>query len=257
MKKLTTEEFILKSKAVHSNKYSYTKTEYTKSKASVIITCPIHGDFEQSANSHIQGYGCNKCAIAQRALSETQSRDTYISKANAKHDNFYDYTKLVYTNVHTKGVIICPIHGEFTQKLNSHLAGVGCPECGKRKAGSSRSFFKNKPTLLYVLLLQNGAYKVGVTSKGSITKRYYSDTVEPFSIHFQVTVLDGADAYSIEQDVIKTFSTYNYVGDKLFKRTKNHEVFTKDPTAYIVTLLNKLTNLSTELKHDQTSNRNT
>jgi hypothetical protein len=27
----------------------------------MIITCKIHGDFEQEANSHLQGSGCPKC----------------------------------------------------------------------------------------------------------------------------------------------------------------------------------------------------
>ena len=27
----------------------------------MIITCPIHGDFEQQPNNHLQGQGCKKC----------------------------------------------------------------------------------------------------------------------------------------------------------------------------------------------------
>ena len=40
MRKLTTEEFIAKAKAVHGDKYIYDKSVYVNSKKKVIITCP-------------------------------------------------------------------------------------------------------------------------------------------------------------------------------------------------------------------------
>ena len=58
---LTTEEFIEKAKAVHGNKYDYSKVEYVNSRTKVCIICPIHGDFFQEANSHIQGKKCYLC----------------------------------------------------------------------------------------------------------------------------------------------------------------------------------------------------
>lgn len=49
------------------------------------------------------------------------------------HNNKYNYSKFNYKNSKTKGIIICPIHGEFEQDPPNHLAGKGCPECGKLK----------------------------------------------------------------------------------------------------------------------------
>ena len=46
-KKLTTDIFIKKSKAIHNNKYSYEKSNYVGGKDKITITCLIHGDFEQ------------------------------------------------------------------------------------------------------------------------------------------------------------------------------------------------------------------
>ena len=41
---------------------SYEKsTNYKNAHSKMIITCSIHGDFEQEANSHITGCGCPKC----------------------------------------------------------------------------------------------------------------------------------------------------------------------------------------------------
>lgn len=60
---LTTDEFVCKASTVHSSYYTYNKTIYGRnSKDKVIITCPKHGDFEQAANSHLQGSGCISCA---------------------------------------------------------------------------------------------------------------------------------------------------------------------------------------------------
>lgn len=57
----TTETFIKKARAVHGDKYDYSKVKFTRNKDKVTIICPIHGPFEQEANSHLQGHGCPKC----------------------------------------------------------------------------------------------------------------------------------------------------------------------------------------------------
>ena len=57
----TKKEFVRQANKIHNNKYDYSKFEYkTKNKKSCII-CPIHGEFWQSSDSHLQGHGCPKC----------------------------------------------------------------------------------------------------------------------------------------------------------------------------------------------------
>ena len=63
LKKLTTEEFIRLAKTAHGDKYNYSKVEYLNSRAKIIITCPVHGDFEQRASTHLHGSGCPNCAV--------------------------------------------------------------------------------------------------------------------------------------------------------------------------------------------------
>jgi hypothetical protein len=58
---LTNEKFIEKAKSLHGNRYTYNKTTYSGNRKSIIVTCKIHGDFEQIASNHIRGYGCPKC----------------------------------------------------------------------------------------------------------------------------------------------------------------------------------------------------
>ena len=60
-KRLTTEEFIERAKQVHGNKYDYSKVKYRTTNDYVTIICPKHGDFEQKANVHICGRGCQAC----------------------------------------------------------------------------------------------------------------------------------------------------------------------------------------------------
>ena len=56
-----TESFIRKAKEVHGDKYRYFHTSYKAAKENVLITCPIHGDFLQLPNNHLNGSGCPYC----------------------------------------------------------------------------------------------------------------------------------------------------------------------------------------------------
>ena len=55
--------FIEKSKKVHGDKYNYDKGLYIRSDQKVIITCTIHGDFEQTPAGHNSGAGCYDCGL--------------------------------------------------------------------------------------------------------------------------------------------------------------------------------------------------
>ncbi|WP_157208567.1 PDDEXK family nuclease [Mariniflexile maritimum] len=53
----------------------------------------------------------------------------FIEKSIKRHGDRFDYTKVEYSNSHTKVCIICPEHGEFYQSPTNHLSGNGCPKC--------------------------------------------------------------------------------------------------------------------------------
>lgn len=61
IKRKDTESFIIDSNLIHDNRYDYSKTDYKTSVIKVTITCKIHGDFSQTPNSHLCGYGCPNC----------------------------------------------------------------------------------------------------------------------------------------------------------------------------------------------------
>lgn len=113
----------------HNWKYDYSKSIYNGIKNKLIITCPIHGDFEQIADNHRSGKGCPKCAIEFRGDLHRREQKEFIDSCNKIHNNYYNYDKVEYTSVNNKIIIICPEHGDFTQRASAHESGQGCPIC--------------------------------------------------------------------------------------------------------------------------------
>lgn len=145
-KKCNATEFINKARQLHGMKYDYTEVEYVNSRTKVKIICPKHGVFEQLPSSHLQGNGCPKCAREwsdehrrHHAESSRKSRgmttEEWITRAREVHGDKYDYSRTVYVNQRTDVEIICPVHGVFTQKADSHLRGNGCRFCGYQSDG--------------------------------------------------------------------------------------------------------------------------
>jgi len=58
----TTNEFISKAVEVHGGKFDYSRVEYSNNKTPVTIVCPVHGEFMQKPNGHLNGHGCLMCA---------------------------------------------------------------------------------------------------------------------------------------------------------------------------------------------------
>ena len=58
----TKEDFIEQAKKIHNNKYDYGSTKYERSNKRIKILCPMHGEFEQTPETHLYGGGCQKCS---------------------------------------------------------------------------------------------------------------------------------------------------------------------------------------------------
>ena len=139
--KLTTSEFVLKSQAKHCPiRYDYRNVVYVNSRVPVCIDCPVHGQFMQKPNNHLNGARCPECAKISRASFFRSNTKIFIEKANIRHDGRYNYFKTQYgKNNLDEVIIICPLHGEFVQTPNDHLDGCGCPTCGKEISVRSRT----------------------------------------------------------------------------------------------------------------------
>lgn len=136
-KRITTEVFIERAKAVHGNRYDYSKAEYKRIHDYVTIICPEHGEFQQSPANHYAGKGCSDCGG-----SKPHTTETFIEAAQGVHEEQYDYSKVKYQNNREHITIICPDHGPFSQSGKSHLRGNGCPECGGCKRHDTASFIE-------------------------------------------------------------------------------------------------------------------
>ena len=125
----TTEEFISKAKAIHGNKYDYSRVKYTRAKDKVEIICPKHGPFYQQAFNHTKGYGCKKCGDEQISIKNTKSFLDFVKKANRVHKHRYKYKEDGYEGHSKKVQIICDKHGIFKSIGANHLKGHGCRKC--------------------------------------------------------------------------------------------------------------------------------
>ena len=133
--RLTTEKFIEKAKEVRGDKYDYSKVVYNGCHIDVTITCPEHGDFEQTPTNHLSGRGCGDCTKEKRRLARSSNTKDFIVKAKRVHGDTYDYSKVMYINAMLNVTITCPKHGDFEQTPNNHLSGKGCNKCGNEKIG--------------------------------------------------------------------------------------------------------------------------
>lgn len=133
-----TPAFVRQARSVHGLRYLYDKTSYLSSKRKVVITCPVHGDFEQQAGNHLAGKGCRKCSTAARLKRSLEERTaTFLRKARDVHGKLYDYQHVFYINDYTDIAIVCNKHDVFHQQPGCHLGGAGCPKCashGQRAA---------------------------------------------------------------------------------------------------------------------------
>ena len=60
----------------------------------------------------------------------------FINKAIKKFDDKFDYSKVVYVNNRTFIIIICKLHGEFTQTPELHIRCIyACPKCKPKIIG--------------------------------------------------------------------------------------------------------------------------
>lgn len=91
------EEFIKRANEIHEDKYDYLKFVYTTNKMKSIIICPIHGEFLQRPDHHLQGQGCPKCKTERnhtkeviQKQNETKRKNKTFNKSKPE-DDIYKY----------------------------------------------------------------------------------------------------------------------------------------------------------------------
>ena len=153
--KLTTTDFIEKSIKIHNNYYDYSLVKYVDMKTKVEIICPIHGVFEQIPLSHIHHKsGCSKCK------KNIMSQEEFIKKCKIIHNNYYDYSLVIFKNVRDRIKIICPKHGIFEQVASNHLHNKNkCFHCLTESKRLTNEEFIKKSNIIH-----NNKYDYSVTN---------------------------------------------------------------------------------------------
>lgn len=148
----------------HQDRYDYTQVpEEITAASKVVITCRIHGGFEQSMSAHTRGQGCPSCATQNRAQAQRVSKEQFLAKAHKVFGEAYDYTLMNFTNMSSKISIVCNSHGAFSLTPKRHLTGVGCPTCDEEKVGI---FTNNEAFLKEVKKLHKNTYSYSMPPAG-------------------------------------------------------------------------------------------
>ncbi|WP_052318738.1 GIY-YIG nuclease family protein [Escherichia coli] len=87
--------------------------------------------------------------MKERKQALAKTTEQFIAEARKVHGDKYDYSKVEYVNMRTEVCIICPIHGEFTQRPENHLRGnrgkgCGCPICKPWRKRLTREEFERR-----------------------------------------------------------------------------------------------------------------
>jgi hypothetical protein len=181
--------------------------KYTTAKNKVVITCKLHGDYEQTPNAHINNeQGCTICKSLERANNKQLK---FITKANKIHNNKYDYTKTKYIHSNQAVVITCPLHGDFHQTPSCHVNKMhGCKMCGI-KGGYNEIYFQNYPSernvmgIFYKVLVEYAGveyFKIGITQK-SVKVRFNSSEVNLVKCIEQIE-MPLYEAFQFEQQML-------------------------------------------------------
>jgi hypothetical protein len=178
---VTREDYLRRFQVKHGDKFTLDFSAYIGlTKGTVTLKCPDHGVSTYIPQALLSSRcACRSCGEAQRASSKTQSYDSFLSAAYAKHGSKYTYPEdnaARYKNRKSLVKVVCPTHGVFTKTAQKHLAGQGCWRCrvealvatGKLTGYSLKFFDENPeaaeaPATLYYLKV-GSAYKVGITT---------------------------------------------------------------------------------------------
>jgi len=217
-----TSNFLRRAIERHNSKYSYNKLQYKNANSKVLITCPIHGDFQQTANDHVKGAGCPACGRLSTTNSHTLSFSEFKNRAIAVHGTKYAYNESLFTMSSEKVGIVCTTcMSEFTQLGSMHLQGQGCSKCNKHGLNYTQ------PTILYFLSVNKGvAFKIGITNF-SVNERFLVKDLKTIEVVAAKQYNTGYEAYDAEQAILLEFKDKQYRGAPLLS-TGNTELFSEN-----------------------------
>jgi hypothetical protein len=230
-RKLSKEEQLKRANKFHNNKYDYDKFDFSKGiNHKSIITCPIHGDFEQKMNKHMIGRGCPKCGINKRAKNRRKNLDFYMNRLKNKYGDKIDFSNSVYKGYHEDIEYLCVKHNTISRRRFNRLLNNDeslCPKCSTIKRPIYNSY-------VYIIRLFNekeNFIKIGITH--SISKRRFNEirigtdfSYEILSFRFHKETLKK------EQELHEKMKEFSYIPEQKLK-SGNTECFTLESFEYL------------------------
>jgi hypothetical protein len=188
-KRLTLDEFIERSREVHGNIYKYDKFVYVNNRTLGTITCPKHGDFEQSPKDHMRGHGCRVCGYEKTTNEKFLDQEEFLQRALSIHGGRFSYEKTIYAGLRNKVTITCNIHGDFEQLAQNHLNGASCPRCAYKLRADNRretteGFIKRSKSMFGDKFLYDHAHYVAAHIRLTLTCREHGDFEQTPISHF-------------------------------------------------------------------------
>lgn len=124
--RLNQDTLVMRFKEIYGDKYDYSKVYYTGINNPVTIVCPTYGEFQQTPNNHLKGYGNPK------ERGRVDSQDTFLEKSKDIFGDRFDYSEFLYNGIFTKATLRCKKHDHiFKTTPNTHLYSKhgGCSQC--------------------------------------------------------------------------------------------------------------------------------
>jgi hypothetical protein len=222
----TTAQFITLGKAHFGEHYDYSKTVYTGNDSSVTIICPVHGEFTQRAQEHMNGHGCNKCKFARKSIDQKLPLEVWLQRLEAYP--LITAKDLGTLGYHTQITLSCAIHGDFTTTLgaigkNIHL----CPLCASQ-SHQIQSIRKNligrQATIYYVYLPLIDMYKFGVTVDLEARLRSLQTEYKLLAIGIK----EYTEALRLEHEAHIALDMHRYKGTKKLLLDGSTELYKND-----------------------------
>lgn len=200
---LSQEQFVSRAMTKNPNG-DYSNSVYNGWDNYVVVKCTIHGGeylikpsvlLDERLSTII---GCPICKRDHIDHMKRKPVEQLKAEFNLKHDNKYQYPFADFKNNKDSIPIVCPIHGEFLQRITSHLNGCGCPKCsssyGERKI---RSYliandipFSEQYTTDACKLIRNLPFDFIITTKDGILLVEYNGVQ-----HYQPVAHFGGESY--------------------------------------------------------------
>lgn len=146
---VTPKMFIERFKSKFGETISPIMDEYVDTQKEINFKCNICGHvFRRRPYNCLISNGCPKCHPPHNQKLTTEE---FIERANAIHNNRYDYSKVKYESFETPVIIIChekdkfgDEHGEFKVTPHAHIGSMksGCPKCSGKFRKDTEYFIK-------------------------------------------------------------------------------------------------------------------